>query len=260
MGARHRWLCLVGLLAATFAGVPAAAQRDEPLPRFQDPVCPGIVGLRQDAAEMMVGRIRENAEELGIRLADAEGCEPNLLVVFLEDGQDYLRRLSAERSYMFEDLNPQERRNLLAHEGPVHVLTQVRTRSRDGMIVPRRENLVDPPQTEMWMAHSRIYTPTRKDIVSSLVLIDRDEVGGMGVSQLADFATMRVFTADRPELRPASSSSILNLFDAPEAERPAGLTASDRAVLSTLYQGPANLRASSRLAELEQSRTAPDAE
>ena len=260
MGARLRLLGLAGLFAAIVCAAPAAAQRDEPLPRFQDPLCPGIVGLQVEAAERMVARIRDHADDLGLRLADAEGCEPNLIVAFLDNGQEYLQRLSADKSYMFEELSPQERRELLADEGPVHVLPQVRTRSRDGMVVSRRENLVNPPQTEMWMAHSRIYTATRRDIVSALVLIDSDAVGGMNVDQLADYAVMRAFTADTPELLKAASDSILTLFDAPEAERPAGLTASDRAILASLYRGPANLRGSSRLAELSRSDTMQDAE
>jgi len=261
MSARLRWPGLTTLLAAIVMAAPAAAQRDDPLPRFQDPLCPGIVGLQVEAAEMMVGRIRAHAEDLGIRLAEAEGCEPNVIVAFIEDGQDYLQRLSAGRGSMFEALSPQERRELLAQDGPVHVLTQVRTRSRDGMVVGRRENLVDPPRTQMWMAHSRIYTPTRQDIVSALVLVDREAIGGMTVNQLADYAAMRAFIVDQPGLRTEGGGSILDLFDLPEGERPAGLTMSDLALLSSLYEGPANLRASARLAELNRAPSVrPEAE
>jgi hypothetical protein len=158
---------------------------------------------------------------------------------------------------MFESLEVHERRKLLEHEGPVHVLTQIRTRSRDGMVVPRRENLAQPPQTEMWMAHSRIYTATRQDITSALVLIDPTAIAGMTTDQLGDYVAMRAFAPALPERREAESGSILTLFDAPAEERPAALTASDLATLAILYDGPANVPGSARLAELDAATAAP---
>jgi len=250
MGVRSSLLGLASVLAAIVIASPVTARQDDPLPRFEDPLCPGIAGLQVEAAETMVGRIRSRAEELGLRLADAEGCEPNMIVAFIPDGQGYLQRLSDESPTMFESLRAQDRRELLAHEGPVHVLPQIRTRSRDGMVVPRRENLIQPPQTEMWMAHSRIYTATRQDITSVLVLIDPAAIAGMTVDQLADYAAMRAFAPAVSELRAAEGGSILALFEGPAEERPAGLTESDRATLATLYDGPPNLPASTRLAEL----------
>jgi hypothetical protein len=262
MGARLCWLGLAGLMAATFTWAPAAAQRGDPLPRFEDRLCPGIVGLKVGAAEGMVARIRSRAEQAGLRLAGEEGCEPNLIVAFIPDGQAYLQRLSSERGYMFESLGVQERRKLLAHEGPVHLLLQIRTRSRDGRPVPRRDNLVQPPQTEMWMAHSRIYTATRQDITSALMLIDPTAIGGMSIDQLGDYAAMRAFAPALPGGRTSQSGSILALFDAPTEARPAALTASDLATLKTLYEGLPNLPASARLAQAGRAAKAgaPDAE
>lgn len=260
MRARLRWLGLVGLIAVTVTGAPAAAQRDDPLPRFEDPLCPGIVGLKVEAAEAMVGRIRSRAQEAGLRLAGEEGCEPNMIVAFIGDGRGYLQRLSHGRPYMFESLGVQERQELLASEGPVHVLPQVRTRSRDGMVVPRRENLVQPPQTEMWMAHSRIYTPTRQDITSVLVLIDPMAISGMTIDQLADYAAMRAFAPALVQRQELSAGSILGLFDVPAEARPASLSAVDQAALATLYEGPPNMPASARLAELEKANRAAGAE
>lgn len=258
MRARYSWLGLTGLIAITVAGAPAAAQRNDPLPRFEDPLCPGIIGLEVEAAEAMVGRIRARAEEAGLRLADEDGCKPNLLVAFIRDGQGYLKRLSRETPYMFDSLNVSERQKLLAHPGPVHVLSQIRTRSRDGMSVYGRENLVNPPQTEMWSAHSRIYTPTRQDITQSLVLMAPAGIEGMSVGQLADYAVMRALAPAITDRIEAEGNSILNLFDVPADQRPAGMTAKDIAALATLYKGMPNLPASARLAELRSKDGAAD--
>src|SRR5690606_30571331 len=92
-------------LAAGLLAVPAAAQGDEePLARFEDPLCPGVAGLQVEAAEFMVGRIRGNAEALGLRLADEQVCEPNLIVTFVADGQGFFQRMRAERAYLFRDM------------------------------------------------------------------------------------------------------------------------------------------------------------
>src|SRR5690606_18221773 len=119
--------------------------------------------------------------------------------------------------------------------------------SRDGRPIPSNENLVDVPQTAMWMAHSKIYSAIRNDIDYAIVLIDRDEIEGAGIGQLADYATFKGLAQTLP---PVYDDSILALFGGGEA-RPDGLTDFDRAYLTALYQGVPNLPAPARRAQLE---------
>ena len=246
---RSLTLLLTTAVAATLAApVPALAQSDEdPIARFEDPLCPGVAGLTQDAAEAMVGRIRANAEGLGLRLAQNGDCRANLVVAFVKDGQAYLSRLEANARYAFGDMSLADRRELLASPGPVRVFQRIVPHSRDGRPIPSHENLTDVPQTAMWMAHSKIYSATRNDIDYAMVLIDRDEIEGLGVGQLAHYATFRGLTEVLPQ---AYEDSILALFNA-NAARPTGLTAFDHAYLTALYQGVPNLPGSARLAQLE---------
>ena len=194
MFARFRTIALAGLAgAALLAPLPAAAQADEePLARFEDALCPGVIGLQQEAAEAMVGHLRANAEMLGLR----HGRERRLR------GQLHrrLRRRRAgvpvaaartARSYLFAEMTRDERVALMAETGPARAMLRVRARSRDGMPISRRENLTDLPQTTMWMAHSKIYSATRNDILSAMVLFDRDEIRDLSLTQLADYATFR---------------------------------------------------------------------
>jgi hypothetical protein len=238
------------------APAPATGQahsggaRDEPLPRFQDPVCPGIVGLRQDFAEMMIGRIRENAQALGLRLADEETCTVNILVSVLNDGRAFVNGLGERRPYLFEGLDQGQRRALFEEPGGVRSFTRVVTRTRDGLHVDRRENLVDLPRVTMHAAHSLIYVPTRRDIISAMVLIDRTAVGGQSVVQLADYVTMRALSGDSADRVAASDGTILTLFDE-SGERQAELTRADRTFLDTLYSSPPNTPAALTLARAE---------
>ena len=227
------------LAAALLAPAPAAARvysgadRDLPLARFEDPLCPGIVGVEQASAEAMVGLIRQNAAELGLRLADPQTCDPNLLIAVIDDPGAYLGGLRARRGYLFDWLGKAERQALFDTPGPAHTWTRVLMRSRDGLPVYPSQSLTELPQTQMEAAHSLIYVPVRRDIVSAMVLIDKHAVQGMSVAQVADYATMRGLSGDQAEQLEAPGETILGLFAA--KGRPAGLTRSDRIFLETLY-------------------------
>jgi hypothetical protein len=137
------------------ASAPAAGQassttgKGEPLPRFQDPICPGVIGLKVEVAEAVVGRIRQNAEQIGLPLADERSCDPNVIATFIADGKAYLSRLAKEDSWMFRDLTAEERKALLEQPGKVRAWTRTVVRTRDGHIVSRRDNLMDIPQATM---------------------------------------------------------------------------------------------------------------
>ncbi len=234
--------------AALLVAAPALA--DEPIARFADPLCPGVAGLKPDAASTVFGRIRDNARAAGVRLAQDGDCSPNLIVAFVEDGQGFLQRLEASKPLMFAEMSVPERRALLAEEGPARVLHSTLVRSHEGMPVPRRENLEQVPQTGMWSAHSRIYTPTRRDIVSALVLFDAGEIGEFEMTQLADYASLRGLAPIAPPDR-GEGASIAALFDedAPAPE----LTATDKAFLAAIYEGPANLPSAARQAGIAEA-------
>jgi hypothetical protein len=251
-------LARIGALALGFAGMllaasPAAAQADEePLPRFEDAVCPGVAGLKRDAAEMLVDRIRADALAFGRRLAPAGTCEPNLIVAFVNDSGEFMHKVQQENGWLFAELNQADRAVVFDEAGPARTLLRVRARTRDGMPIPRRENLTDLPETTLWMAHSKIYGATRNDIINAMILFDRNAVRGMTLTQLADYATFRAFTRMLPQTPDTRADSIVSLFDG-GSNRPAELTAFDRAYLGTLYAGMPNMPAPARLAELEKA-------
>jgi hypothetical protein len=223
--------------------------RDRPLARIEDRLCPGVIGLKRDAAELMIDRIRWNAERLNMWLADDTDCSPNLIVAFVEDGKQALGELHENQPWLFETLPIHERRALLAEQGPVRVWTTALTRTRDGMPIQRRENLTDPPVTQMWMAHSKLYLTIREDITQVVVLFDREGVRGKTIIQLADYVTMRSFARTRPASGEAALDTILALFD-PDHEPPLELTAFDQAYLRSVYKEIANLPAAMKLLDV----------
>lgn len=219
---------------------------DLPLARFEDRLCPGVIGLKAEYAALLIDRMRYHAQQLDMWLTEDDGtCTPNLILAFVDDGQAELGSLHEKYGYLFRDLPPHERSELLAEDGPVRVWTMTQTRTRDGMPIPRRESLTNPPVTSMWMAHSKIYLATREDITRVVVFFDRQGILGKTLVQLADYATMRGLARTRPvegvgEEGGQPLDTILALFDAGSAPPPE-MTEFDRAYLGALYDGLPNM-------------------
>jgi hypothetical protein len=245
------WLAL-GLMCAAAAAPPASANllAEDPLPRVEDALCPGVAGMATDSALQVLDRVRSNAASLGIGLADPDTCAPNLVIAFVNDGGNYLDTLMESQPRLFETLTLAEKRALQDSTGPVRAWNVVVTRTRDGMVVTQQENMTQIPQAAMWSAHSKIYTATRQDIVSTVVLFDNRQATGMTTTQLADYASMRGFAADFTA-HAEGPETILSLFDG-AAGRPAELTQADLKFLQTLYSGIPNLPGRAKIRSMEQ--------
>ena len=241
---------IASLATAAALATPAHADGlpDEPIARFEAPVCPGVIGLERGNAEAVVARIRDNIRRLGVEEADAETCEPNLILSVLPDGRDYLSRLRAERGYLFETMDQPQVAALTQRPGPARTWMAVQRRTRDGIRVGEPRNHVDIPQATMWSAHSLIYVPTRRDIASAMVLIDRDAAAGLSVAQIADYATLHGMADYLPPAR-ADVATLQRLF-AGEGEAPAALTDYDLAFLDRVYSSLPNIAGEQRLSGL----------
>lgn len=227
---------------------PSSDHFEVPLARFEDRLCPGILGLQVDAAMAMIDRIRYNALQLGVRIQD-DGCTPNLLVVFSPDSQASMQDMMDNSRLVFSYVSEPEKRRMLA-PGPVHVFNQIEPRTRDGMPIGQTRDLTAPPVSTQAMAHSHIYTTIRRDIVGATIIFDRDEIGGTSLGQLADYVTMRALAQTQPPTNSAMDS-ILNLFH-PIGPYPERLTDFDRAYLRALYNWIPNLPAVAKLANVNQ--------
>jgi hypothetical protein len=209
--------------------------RHTPLATFADRACPGVVGLQRDYAEVVVTRLRWLAEDLGIPLHPEGDCRANIILVFTSDGRADVRELERKTRLVSESLGNRERRELLEGEGPVRVFNVVEDRMRNGQRIPRRQNLVQIPVGSQEGGQSLIGGGIRRVITSSIVYFDHDAIEGTTLHQLADYAAMRVFAQTRDAEGEKAPDSILSLFDR-NTVPPKGLTAFDRAFLTTLYE------------------------
>lgn len=221
--------------------------RSVPLALVQDPLCPGVMGMKEAGAAALIDRIRANASALDVPLADDDGCNPNLVIVIADDGQLSMAGLQEKSPHLFASLTLPERRELVEDAGPVRAWSLTEMRSRDGMQMGGRQGLVSPPVVSMWMAHSKVYIPVRTDIIASFILLERGAVQGKTLVQLADYVTMRGLAQTRPPEAATAMDTILTLFDG-AGPHPAGMTSFDNAYLAALYASIPNMPGLSKLA------------
>ncbi len=218
-----------------------------PLAQFQDPVCPGVIGLPVDMALIVIDRIRYNAERIGLRTAKEENCQANILVAFVKNGQTELKALTRKSSYLFRDVTHAEIDALLADPGPVHAWSNTSVLSRQGDILQGDSDLGQIPVLNVAQSQSHIFLAHRIDITKSVVMMDLAAVNGLSVVQLADYATMRGFARTRAIRGESAADTILGLFD-PAGSKPMEMTGFDLAYLRSIYGGIPNLTTVSKLA------------
>ncbi|MBB5711985.1 hypothetical protein [Sphingomonas xinjiangensis] len=210
---------------------------DAPLARFTDPVCVGSAGLPRAAGQAVVDRVSEVAASIGLRVGET-GCAPNLIVAFVEDSRAAVRRLARANSVALNSQSLADVARIVREPGHARAWIEVETRSRDG---DRPVRDTDDPKVLRTHSPTRLSSPTRRDVVSATVLIDRGAMAGRSLAQVADYAAMRALTGAKLRGQ-ADGGSILALFT-PEgdARAPATLSAFDRAYLEGLYAGRGDL-------------------
>jgi hypothetical protein len=209
---------------------------EESLPRFWQPVCPGVAGLNPDAAATMLSRIRANVERLKLPLAGG-GCSPNLIIAFVDDGRSLLADLKRNQPAVFRSIPPSEQTEMLSENAPVHVWNNLAMRWTGAGPPPRHGE-----KPSVWGQLNRQFMPEAPDIVSALVVFNRDAVIGMTLEQLADYATMRGLAHTRPVSGGQPMTTILSLFDNGGGS-PDALTSFDAGYLRSLYALQPNLPA-----------------
>lgn len=215
--------------------------QDSPMARFTSGVCFHVVGVRADFAAGLRARLVENARVVGAPLAD-EDCSPNALVIFVKDGRAELVDIAARRPHLLDGLSDDDLSRLLAETGSARAWANSVVRGRDG-------RLIDPLLQLTGAYMSRITLPIRRDLFSSVVLIDVGAIDGLTARQLADYATMRLLGDTRAD-EVANPDTILSLFRLPRDAAPPGMTAFDRAYLTINYSGLGNERVRTKIGRI----------
>jgi hypothetical protein len=231
------------------------------LPMFRNPVCPGVVGMSAEQADLVAARVRRVVKHVGVPVAEA-GCGPNLWVIVVDDSQKFVAELARQKPEYFAEMNLHEKDRLLRDTATALAWSSVQTQNEDGnsyaAFAPGRSALDSMNSGSLGSAGaanapmpttsgggsvqrnssaSIIKSSTRQSILKSYVVLEAAEVRGKSPVQIADYATMRALAAAQPPQQGATVDTILALFNQ-GPEIPLSATVPDLAYLKALYSAP----------------------
>jgi hypothetical protein len=220
---------------------------DNQLSRWEVPVCPAVFGLPRPQSAFVVDRMRSLARASGIPLA-RPGCDPNAIVIVTSNKAALLTALEKRHpDYFPYEWGNGQVRDVERDPYPVAAWQFEGLLSTDGLrlaetTTPGSLDPVDPaglvaatiPTTA---PASRLRPPGRRDVLTSILIVQTDALSGLTTTQFADYAAMRSFVRTDPrQVRASASDTILKALDAPiGAAVPLSLTAWDLSFLKAYY-------------------------
>lgn len=217
-----------------FVGEVSEAGQLDQLGRWDRTICPGVAGMRQHYAQVLIDRIAQIAFSVGLEVGEP-GCSPNVLIYVTENSDMLAQELVTEHGALVS------RRN--AHGN---------TRGRDAL-----QDFANTPRTVRWWhvtrTHSgdgfavglgesvrvreasRLRRGTREDFDRVLIIVDARRINGYRFGAVADYVAMAALAQTDPNSDTSGFETILNLFDDQAEPRPLTVTEWDLAYLNGLY-------------------------
>ena len=214
----------------------------EQLARFEDKLCPMVIGMPRDWTQAMTRMIRDNITAVGGKL-DAPGCKPNALAIFIDQPRELVEALHDAEPHLF-NMTPREYRTFAALPGPVWSWHVTDMRDRDGNQVAQGSMQGNDFAVIKNASATRLYSNVREDMLGGFVVIDRQQTIGRTLRQLADLTTMHLLLDIKPGAEKQDMDSILSLFEgrANAGAVPARFSSFDRGVLTGFYTQRENNR------------------
>jgi hypothetical protein len=215
----------------------------EQLARFEDRVCPMVIGMPRDWTQSMTRMIRENITAIGGKLEPA-GCKPNAIAIFIDQPRELVSALHDAEPHLF-NMTPREFTQFAALPGPIWSWHVTDMRDREGNQVAQGSM---PGGNDFAVvknaAATRLYSNVREDMLGGFVVIDRQQTIGRTLRQLADITTMHLMLDIKPGAEREDMNSILSLFvprDQAQVQ-PARFSQFDRGILAGFYTQRENNR------------------
>jgi hypothetical protein len=235
-------------------------RRGRQIARWNDPICPRVIGLDPAHASFVVARIGAVARQFGIPVARGR-CHGNIVVVVAGDADDFTAALVRRYPRLFRGA-----RDNLAMPGEIARLLQPRpirwfaasaTGNAEG--APIIDGIARPSTM------SRLTETTRENATLAFIIVDSNKLEGLVWRQLAEYLALVALA--RPAMDASyDSTSLLSIFQMRDGggQGPRQLTSWDRNLLRGLYATNGALSAArqraSIAAQMEHDVARPDAE
>ena len=232
----------------------------EQLARFEDEICPIVIGMPRDWTASLTRMIRDNVKAIGGKVGKP-GCTVNAAAIFIDQPLELIQALAKEEPAFF-NMTPKELAKFTAVARPVTSWHVTDMRGRDGEELGSVRSIVDPNSGAKLAVDSsakvtrsitagRLVSPVREDMLVGFVVVDRMATPGKSLRQLADLVTMHLLLDINQEVAGSDPGSILSLFEArgQGAAAPARLSKFDRGALRGFYTQRENNRSARQQAE-----------
>ena len=218
---------------------------DESPLRWEDAVCPMVVGMIRPAGGFVLRRISELARESGVPLAKENCKHPNLYIIVAKNPETFLKLWWRHQPRMYNTgrgIAPVRR--FIEKSRPVRVWYNIGSGNYANEIsgllaasVDAGLGTVDYPivRGPSSGASFRLVFPDVRSIGSAIVVIDPAQVDQLNIGQFADFIAMVSFVEVNQDADLGADSTILNLFATSSAVAPLEMTRWDKALLRGLY-------------------------
>lgn len=201
------------------------------LARWNDQICPEVIGLDDAHRDYVARRIKEEAQSLRVELRKSATCTSNIVIIFTDTAD----ALSADVIKNYPGL--------------------IRDTDKFGLphAADRAPYLASRPVRWFWVTGtrmvgnilSRIAKTTVENTRLSLIIVDNTKLGGLKWSQLAAYIAMVALSHPDMDTDYSNNDTILSLFQRRESAEPApmSLTDQDQVFLKALYNSNPNLEA-----------------
>ena len=215
------------------------------LSRWEMPVCPAVFGLAPQQRPYVINRMRSIAQAAGVPLASPR-CDPNVIVIVTSNKPALLAALEkGHPDYFPGDWSNRKIRAIEQDAYPAAAWQFEGLLSTDGLRLAESTSGFDPVDPAGLVAAtipttapaSRLRPPGRRDVLTSILIVQNNALSGLTSTQFADYAAMRSFVrADPRQVRAPSSDTILKVLDAPMGTAvPLSLTPFDLSFLKAFY-------------------------
>jgi hypothetical protein len=229
----------------TFVNEISVLEQGAGLARWHVPVCPQVTGLGREDGEFILWRISEVARGAAVRLA-GERCQPNLFVFVTVDPKQFLADMEKQqRAATFGRAAPVEIDEFIATPRAARVWYNAVMESPDSFgpangfppfgQMTGGSGLPGDSVTIDWEKASRVTRTEERAFTGIYIVIDKGQLPGVTLGQLADYIAMVGLTQIKPGAQLRDAPTILRLFDgAPQAALP-GMSDWDQAFVKSLY-------------------------
>jgi hypothetical protein len=211
-----------------FVAALSEAGRSGQLARWNQEICPTVIGIDPPQAGFMTRRIAETAASLELR-ARASNCRPTMLIVVTADAAG----LAGDFAHHYPIT--------LASDGRWKLARFVATRN-----AVRWLSVTELCAAGCVLPNSRLTRATHPEFKAMIVIVDAGRIGGFSLGELSDYVAM-VALGDPPLESRKPDGSILSMFT---RARPEGgrfmLTTGDLSYLAGLYRSSSEVSAQSQ--------------